>query len=149
MNRLIFLLTCFALVASPLSAAETKRLLYVATPGIRNYLEYGGHGVLVYDMDDNHRFLRRIPTAGLDDSGKPRNVKGVCASVPLHRVFISTPKTLMALDLLTEKILWEKSYEGGCDRMAISPDGKTIIVGEASGRVHLLRYKRGNLKAVR
>ena len=110
-----------------LSAAETKRL-YVATPGIRNYLEYGGHGLLVYDMDDNHRFLKRIPTAGLDDDGKPRNVKGICVSVPLHRVFISTPKTMMALDLLSEKILWEKFYEGGCDRMAISPDGKTIYV---------------------
>ena len=23
---------------------ETRRLLYVAAPGIRNYLEYGGHG---------------------------------------------------------------------------------------------------------
>ncbi len=128
MNHLLLFVACFSLFASTPStfAAETKRLLYVATPGIRNYLEYGGHGVLVYDMDDNHRFLRRIPTAGLDESGQPRNVKGICASVPLHRVFISTPKTLMALDLLTEKILWEKTYEGGCDRMAISPDGKTI-----------------------
>lgn len=107
-------------------AGETTRLLYVATPGIRNYLEYGGHGLLVFDMDKNHQFLRRIPTAGLDESGKPRNVKGICASAPLQRVFISTPKTMMAVDLASERVLWEKSYEGGCDRMAISPDGKTI-----------------------
>ncbi len=33
--------------------------------------------------------------------------------------------------------------------VGISPDGKTITVGEASGRVHLLRYERGNLKAMR
>jgi hypothetical protein len=52
----------------------------VATPGIRNYLEYGGHGLLVFDVDDGHRFLRRIPTAGLDGRGRPDNVKGVCAS---------------------------------------------------------------------
>src|SRR5881409_1218720 len=25
-------------------------------------------------------------------------------------------------------ILWEKAYEGGCDRMAISPDGKVIYL---------------------
>src|SRR5687767_2515974 len=124
----LFAFILLALFCSTVSAAEFKRLLYVATPGIRNYLEYGGHGLLAYDMDNNHRFLKRIPTAGLDDQGKPRNVKGICVSVPLHRVFISTPKTMMALDLLTEKILWEKSYEGGCDRMAISPDGKTIYV---------------------
>jgi hypothetical protein len=116
------------LFASTALAAETKRLLYVATPGIRNYLEYGGHGLLVYDMDQGHRFVKRIPTAGLDESGKPRNVKGICASVPLKRVFITTPKTMMAVDLISEKVLWEKPYEGGCDRMAISPDGKTIYV---------------------
>ena len=122
----LFAFILLALFCSTVSAAEFKRLLYVATPGIRNYLEYGGHGLLAYDMDNNHRFLRRIATAGLDDQGKPRNVKGICVSVPLHRVFISTPKTMMALDLLTEKMLWEKSYDGGCDRMAIAPDGKTI-----------------------
>jgi DNA-binding beta-propeller fold protein YncE len=35
---------------------------------------------------------------------------------------------LTAIDLVSEKVLWEKSYEGGCDRMAMSPDGKTIYV---------------------
>jgi DNA-binding beta-propeller fold protein YncE len=120
------LLLLLAFVSSAI--AETKRLLYVASPGIRNYLEYGGHGLLVFDTDANHKFVKRIPTAGLDDAGKPRNVKGICASVPLHRVFITTPKTMMAVDLITEKVVWEKEYEGGCDRMAISPDGKTIYV---------------------
>src|SRR5688572_17765512 len=113
---------------APTASAAVQRLLYVATPGIRNYLEYGGHGLLVYDMDRDHTFLKRIPTAGLDEKGQPRNVKGICASVPLKRVFISTPKTMMAVDLMSEKVLWEKTYEGGCDRMAISPDGLTLYV---------------------
>lgn len=126
MNPLALLLLSLTLAAA--TGAETKRLLYVATPGIRNYLEYGGHGLLVYEIDNHHRFLKRIPTAGLDENGKPRNVKGICASVPLKRVFITTPKTMMAVDLVTEKVLWEKNYEGGCDRMAMSPDGKTIYV---------------------
>jgi hypothetical protein len=119
------LLLCFAL---PLLGAETRHLLYVATPGIRNYLEYGGHGLLVYDMDAGHNFVKRIPTAGLDEEGKPRNVKGICVSVPLQRVFVTTPKTMMAIDLNSEKVLWENAYEGGCDRMAISPNGKSIYV---------------------
>jgi hypothetical protein len=55
-------------------AGET-RLLYVATPGIRNYLEYGGHGVVVFDIDHGHRFVKRIPLAGLDEKGQPRNMK--------------------------------------------------------------------------
>ena len=33
---------------------KTKRLLYVAVPGVRNYLEYGGHGILVYDVYIQH-----------------------------------------------------------------------------------------------
>ena len=34
-----------------------RRLLYVAQPGIRNYLEYGGHGIIVFDIDDGHKFV--------------------------------------------------------------------------------------------
>lgn len=108
------------------SVAADRRLLYVAVPGIRNYLEYGGHGLLVFDIDDGHRFVKRIPTAGLGKDGKPLNVKGVCASAARKRIYISTIETLTCLDLGTEKILWEKAYEGGCDRMAISPDGVVI-----------------------
>jgi DNA-binding beta-propeller fold protein YncE len=112
----------------PLSAAEERRLLYVATPGIRDYLEYGGHGLLVFDIDHGHKFLKRIKTAGLDEKGKPLNVKGVCASAITKRIYVSTTETLTALDLVSEKILWEKRYEGGCDRMAMSPDGKVIYL---------------------
>ena len=104
------------------------RFLYVAMPGIRNYLEYGGHGILVFDIDNEHRFVKRIPSAGVDENGKPLNVKGVCASFATKRLYVSTIKTLMCFDLLTEKLLWEKTYEGGCDRMAMTPDGKVIYL---------------------
>ena len=109
-------------------AADERRLLYVAVPGIRNYLEYGGHGLLGFDIDNGHRFVKRIPTAGLDKAGKPLNVKGICASAASKRIYISTIETLTCLDLITEKVLWEKTYDGGCDRMAISPDGKVIYL---------------------
>jgi DNA-binding beta-propeller fold protein YncE len=125
---------------APSSAAETiknvisadtsgdRRFLYVAVPGIRNYLEYGGHGILVFDIDAGYRFVRRIPFAGLDEQGKPLNVKGICASAQTRRLYVSTLRSLVCIDLITEKVLWEKFYEGGCDRMAISPDGKMIYL---------------------
>jgi DNA-binding beta-propeller fold protein YncE len=120
------------LVAAPApdgpAAAAVKRYLYVATPGIRNYLEYGGHGLLVYDIDNNYRLVKRIPTAGLDDKGQPSNVKGVAVSLATNCIYITTLTALQCLDLTTEKLLWEKKYEGGCDRLAISPDGKTIYL---------------------
>lgn len=105
-----------------------RRLLYVASPGIRNYLQYGGHGILVFDIDDGHKFLKRIPIGGLDENGKPINVKGVCANAATKKIYVSTLKQLMCLDLVTEKLLWERTYEKGCDRMAISPNGKLIYL---------------------
>src|SRR4051812_46824002 len=128
MKPLRFLLACVCFAIALPCRAETRHLLYVASPGIRDYLEYGGHGILVYDMDHEHRFLKRIASAGVDAKGKPRNVKGICVSIPLHRVYVTTPEVMMAIDLLTEKLVWEKHYDRGCDRMAITPDGKTIYV---------------------
>ena len=113
--------------------AAERRLLYVAVPGIRNALEYGGHGLLVFDIDHGHKFIKRIPTAGFNDSGEPLNVKGVCASAATKRIYLTTPRTMTCLDLVTEKILWEKPYPGGCDRMALSPDGKVIYLPSFEG----------------
>ncbi len=96
--------------------------------GIRNYLQFGGHGVLVFDIDAGHRFVRRIPSAGFDAAGRPINVKGVCASVSLKRLYVTTIVSMLAFDLETDALVWEKQYDGGCDRMAISPDGRTIYL---------------------
>jgi hypothetical protein len=110
-----------------------QHLLYVAVPGVRDYLEYGGHGLLVFDIDAGHRFVRRIPTAGLDEHGRPLNVKGICASTATGRLYISTTRQLMCLDLASEKLLWEQRYDAGCDRMSITPDGKTIYLPSLEG----------------
>jgi hypothetical protein len=129
MNRLFPLLFLLTAAALPLCAAEgEKHLLYVTEPGIRNDLSYGGHGVLVFDIDHDHQFIRRIPFGGLDEKGVPRNVKGVCAHAGTKRLYISTTHTLSALDLVTDKVLWEKPYEGGCDRMSVTADGKDIYL---------------------
>jgi DNA-binding beta-propeller fold protein YncE len=111
-----------------LANGQERKLLYVAVPGIRNYLEYGGHGVLVFDVGQQHKFVKRIPARGLDAAGKPLNVKGVCASASTSRLYVSTLQFLTCFDLVTEQIVWEKPYEGGCDRMAISPEGKVIYL---------------------
>lgn len=105
-----------------------RRLLHVAVPGIRDYLEFGGHGLLVFDIDDGHKFLKRLPIGGLSPDGVPRNVKGVCASLKRETVYISTPEVLMAVDIRRGGVLWERAYDGGCDRMAISPDESLIYL---------------------
>jgi hypothetical protein len=139
MNRFVQRLTCCAFVVSlcgqvffaSADAAETavQRLLYVAEPGVRNYLEYGGHGLLVFDIDDGHRFVKRIPTGGLGADGKPLNVKGICANAGTQRIYISTLESLQSIDLVSEQLLWERRYAAGCDRMALSPD-LSALAGE-------------------
>jgi len=127
--HVVFLSAILAWLPTVSSAAEEapeRHLLYVATPGIRNELKYGGHGVLVFDIRAGHQFVRRIPSAGLAENGQPDNVKGICASASLQRLYVSTIGELISFDLTTDAIVWQKKYDGGCDRMAISPDGKTI-----------------------
>lgn len=132
LRRVWFALLTVGLAVLAGHAAEPRpadgRFLYVATPGVRDYLEYGGHGVLVFDIDHGHRFVRRIQSSGVDATGKPINVKGICASAATQRLYVSTLKTLICFDLTTDRMLWEKSYEGGCDRMSISPDGQVIYL---------------------
>jgi DNA-binding beta-propeller fold protein YncE len=126
LNRLSVL---FLLLLSPFASAAEHHYLYVAAPGIRNDMQYGGHGLLVFDIDNNHQFVKRIPTAGgVDAKGIPLNVKGVCASAVTGRIYISNLKTLQCIDLKTEKSLWEKTFIGGADRMSITPDGKVIYL---------------------
>lgn len=103
-----------------------KRLLYVASPGIRNYVEWGGKGVLVYDIDQGHKLIKRIASPFDDPDGKVENIKGICATT--KRLYVSTIRRLACLDLLSEKWLWVKAYEGGCDRMSVSPDGRILYL---------------------
>src|ERR1700748_2328119 len=110
------------------------RYLFAAVPGVRDYLGYGGHGLLVFDIDHGHRFVKRIQFNGyhLDKQGKttdkPSNVKGIGVSIPLHSVYITTLETLERIDLITGKLIWEKLIEHGCDRLSVSPDGKNMYL---------------------
>ncbi len=127
------LLSLVAAAATPAAraAGKERHLLYVAVPGIRNYVEYGGTGILVYDADAGHKLVRRIPTFAASE--KPEAIKGIAASAAPPRVFLTTPTRMLAMDLMTGKAVWEKPCEGGCDRLAIAPDGKVLYVPSFEG----------------
>jgi len=63
----------------------------------------------------------------------PDNVKGIAASARTGRLYVSTIRRLCCIDLTTEKILWDRAPDGGCDRLAISPDGTTLYVPSFEG----------------
>jgi DNA-binding beta-propeller fold protein YncE len=119
--------------AGPAAVPRERHLLYVASPGVRNYVEYGGVGVLVFDRDAGYRFVKRIPTFEVPAGLAAENVKGIAASAVTGRLYVSTPKRLAAIDLATDRMLWNREYEFGCDRMAVSPDGRELWVPSFEG----------------
>src|SRR5712692_7740369 len=130
--RIFTALGAVAVRSAPTDTSE-RHLLYVATPGIRNYVDYGGIGIVIFDIDNGHRFVKRIPTWQPPAGKEPENVKGIAASAKTGKLYVSTFKRIGCFALPTEKMVWEKELDGGCDRMAISPDGKTLYVPSFEG----------------
>ncbi|MDB4926710.1 hypothetical protein [Mucilaginibacter sp.] len=128
----------FAAAWKPLAKASSTRVaaplmngryLFVAVPGVRDYLGYGGHGLLIFDIDHGHKFIKRIPFNGLHPkNGLPSNIKGIGVSIPLHSVYVTTLESLQRIDIVTGKLVWEKPIEFGCDRLSVAPDGKTMYL---------------------
>ena len=119
------LLTTFSVAAE--REPTTGRFLYVVCPGIRNYLEFGGAGILVFDIDHGHKFVRRIATPASGEA-MPDNIKGVCACAATKRLYFTTRSKLYCLDLVSERTLWERTLPNGTDRMSITPDGRVLYV---------------------
>src|SRR3989440_6244849 len=99
-----------------------KRYLYLSTPDAAQ--EGGaGRGILVFDVDDGHRFVRRIEIPFKE------GLRGFCGNAKRHAVYYSTTnRRLGAFDVESEKVLWERQYDSGCDRACITPDGKRLYV---------------------
>jgi hypothetical protein len=124
-----------------------ERFLYVATPGIRDDLTLGGHGVLVFDINNQHKFVKRIrlDKYGLSSKGSVLNVKGICASAKTNTLYVSTLEQLLSIDLGFDKVIWQKSFDLGCDRMSISPDGKVIYLPSLENKAwYIVDAETGN-----
>jgi DNA-binding beta-propeller fold protein YncE len=129
-------------------AAAEQHLLYVANPGTRNYVQYGGVGILVFDIDNGYKFVRRIPTWDVPEGKEPENVKGIAASAKTGKIYVTSLNRMVAIDAISGKRLWDKTYEGGCDRLAVSPDGKTLYVPQLEGpNWHVVNSANGDVIA--
>jgi hypothetical protein len=118
--------------ASTSLARLTKR-----SPGTHHY-EYvvPERGLFVYDIDHAHRLVEHVSLPQL------WGVKGVLAAPRQGMLYISYAGdggsngngSILAYDLVHDRVVWAKHYPTGVDSGAISPDGSTIYmpVGEAS-----------------
>jgi len=127
-----------SILAPRMHAQQTRRFLYAALPGVGggNNLKYGGAGILVFDIDHGHTFVKRmalggapLPTIGRG-SGQEA-IKGIAAHARTARLYISTNRRVAAYDLLRDTLVWEHTFDGrGTDRIALSPDGQTLYAPE-------------------
>jgi outer membrane protein assembly factor BamB len=92
-----------------------ERLLYVTDRS----------GVSVYDINDSHKFLRKIDVPGTGD------YKGIAASVQLGKLYLTSYQKdeLVCVDLATDRVVWRRHYSDGyADSPAITPDGKALYL---------------------
>ncbi len=116
----------FAIFLSTLGLAQspTKRYLYMSTPDAAQKDYRSGQGILVFDIDDGHKFVRRIDIPAFQEG-----LRGFTGNLKTHAVYFSTSnRRVGAFDLETEKILWDRTYEAGADRSSVTPDGKKVYV---------------------
>ena len=144
---LTVLLLSFATFAS--GEPPTRRLLYLSMPDGAQSQGRSGTGILIFDIDDGHKFVRRIEVPVFKEG-----LRGFTGNLKTHSVYYSTTnRRLGCFDLEAERVVWEQTYDAGCDRSSITMDGKKIYVptgwwysGEDSG---LLVVNAANGKLVK
>ncbi len=107
-----------------LGESRTQRYLYLSMPDGAQQEGRSGTGILVFDIDDGHKFVRRIDIPIFEEG-----LRGFTGNLQKHRVYYSTTnRRLGCFDLETEKVVWENTYEAGCDRSSVTHDGSKIYV---------------------
>ncbi len=133
----ILLATVALACEQPEEQSETRRYLYLSTPDAAQVEgQAEGAGILIFDIDDGHKFVRRIDIPVFEEG-----LRGFTANATTHSAYFSTQNPRIgAFDLETDQITWEQTYEVGSDRSSITVDGKKIYVptgwwisGEDSG----------------
>ena len=105
--------------------SETRRYLYLSTPdAAQREGRADGAGILIFDIDDGHSFVRRIDIPVFE-----QGLRGFAGSLVTHSVYYSSQNGLLgAFDLETEQIVWEKTFGAGSDRSSITMDGTKVYV---------------------
>jgi DNA-binding beta-propeller fold protein YncE len=107
------------------------------TRAIHHYLyAFPDGSMYVYDLDRHNRLVEQVALPGMT------SIRGVVASPATHTLYISHggdsynyTGALAAIDMVTNRVLWDHAYPRGVDSMAIDASGTRIYLpdGELSG----------------
>jgi WD40 repeat protein len=111
----------------------THALTTAASSEVRRYEYVFDDGtVSVYDMDQGQALVKTIPLAQTATTG----IRGVTVAPARHLLFVSYGGdgggngngSVLAYDLVSERVLWEVKMSTGIDSGAVSPDGKRLYM---------------------
>jgi DNA-binding beta-propeller fold protein YncE len=136
-----------SLYSGAMAQPNDGRYLYLSMPDGAQQEGRSGAGILIFDIDDGHKFVRRIEIPIFNEG-----LRGFAGHLGNRAAYYSTTNHRVgAFDLETEKILWEKTYGQGADRSSVSADGSKLYVptgwwysGEDSGLL-VLNARNGDL----
>jgi outer membrane protein assembly factor BamB len=125
-------------LTSPAIGAELRRQVYVNQPDGSTHGGPGqGNGILVLDVDKQFSFVKRIVTPGIlkvrQGVGGGQGMRGIAIDAKVARLYYTWHHGGKpgddgggCLDLKTDQVLWERSYDFTCERWQLSRDGKTL-----------------------
>ncbi len=137
--------------ASSASAPAAPRAASLSARGVHHYLYvFLDQAMYVYDIDHRHRLVQHVR---LPDGVS--GIRGVAASPSSHTLYVSygadagpgSTGSLLAYDLLTDTVRWNRTYSHGIDSLAIDSSGSRIYLpdGELSpdGRWNVIDARSG------
>jgi hypothetical protein len=112
-------------------AAQAARgvLHGISNSGARRYIyaAFNDGSIHVYDIDDGHREIQSFRTVG-----GVTDVRGVCASAATGKFYLAHQTTnagyVIAVDLSSNTVLWNKRYQPNVDRLSCTPDGRKLYI---------------------
>jgi hypothetical protein len=111
-------------MASGAAQAERGLLRGIRNGASRRYI-YAAFNV--YDIDDGHREIHSFSTVG-----GVTDVRGVCASAATGTFYLAHQTTnagyVIAVDLYSSTVLWNKQYQPNVDRLSCTPDGRKLYI---------------------
>lgn len=125
---------------------RSRQLVYAAVPG----------SVVVFEVTRDpvtrgqaYRFVKRITFENPPAPLYAESISAMMANPATNMIYVSTRGHLVAIDLLTEKVVWNNAYTPGtcCERGAVTPDGNTLVVGSDLKNFHyVLDARTGDIK---
>jgi DNA-binding beta-propeller fold protein YncE len=124
--------------AAPPGAGRSPAALTAHSAAVHHY-EYVApdREIDVYDIDRGNRLVQRISLPQVNP------IHGIAASPRTGTLYVSWggqggssgTGSMLALNLRTGKVVWQRSFSQGVDSFALTPDGRTIYLpaGEQSG----------------